>query len=619
MLLLPYSILAQCDNYQDENLSPKIANYNIHAELDRTTHAAHAKQIVTWKNTSPDPISELRFYMYMNGFMSKDSPYVKSLGDFAKNIDARSPSEFGYISVTKISRGDTDLTDRAKYIQPDNENKKDKTVLSLQLAEPIPAGESIELEMDFISKLPRTFVRAGYGKNDFNLFVHWFPQLGVYEQNIEGIWGWNCHQFLPKTEFYADFGNYDVTLVTDEDFIVGATGCRTSEQIKDGKKTSRFTAYDVIDFGWTAYPLYEVYTDVHEGTEIELLIPSEHCAMAPRYISTIKSTISFLEKNVGKYHYPKITLVDPPVHTLTSGFMEYPMMVTLASVYGTPRRFRGSESLAIHEFTHMYFMGMLANNEKEEAWLDEGFVTFYEDEILDHLHGEKRSFYDFGGIRTGNAQKSRQEYTTLKYPMHEIIAKPGWENKGYFKALVYGKMATSLRTFKGIIGEQSFTRIIKHYFEENKFTHPREADWLAAIDTMLSAQEKEQFDYKYFFNQALHTANIVDFEIVTVDNSKQSFTVKNKGEFNIPNEILVAYKNGKEQYLQWDGKGEKTFQGTGEILSVYVDPEHKVLLDLNYINNSYTTKPSAKSTVKHASYGAMVGEIFLNIVSFLLL
>ncbi len=619
------SVQGQCEGYTDDHLSPKIANYIIHADLDREHHIATCNQSVVWTNTSPNQITELRFYMYMNAFKNTKSTYLRGMNSiFGENITELSSELFGYIEISHMKvRDGADLTKSMDYIRPDDDNTEDYSVLSVALDTPLAAGKSITIDMDFEVKLPKTIVRSGYGKNGFHLFVHWFPQLGVYEQDRKGDWGWNCHQFMQKTEFYADFGNYDVTVVTDQDFVVGGSGCRVSETIDRGKKTTRFIAYDIIDFGWTAYPLFETYTDTWQDVDIEILIPSEHCAMAPRYMDIIKKALTYLDEHVGKYYYPKITIVDPPMHTLRSGFMEYPMMITCASVYGTPKQFRGSESLAIHEFTHMYFMGMLASNEKEEAWLDEGFVTFYEDEILDHYYGEQGSFFDFGGFRTGNAQKSRQEYTTLDQPDFGVIAVPGWENRGYYKALVYGKTATTLRTFKNIIGPVAFERLMKYYFDKNKFTHPREEDWLAAVDTcMRSISDELSFDALDYFHKALHTSKILDFELVSIENGAGTHQVhvRNNGGFDISTEVNITLENGDTQSIPWDGKGEKviTISNASLIKSAYIDQDHKVLLDLNYINNSITLAPKTNAPARYGGHGAAIGEVIYHIISFLL-
>ncbi len=247
---------------------------------------------------------------------------------------------------------------------------------------------------------------------------------------------------MPGTEFFSDFGDYNVEIYASDHLVIGGSGCKTfSGKVLGtiGEQLVRFQAHDLIDFGWVAYPEYETYTSTYGDTDIEILMVPEHCAFADRYLKAIEQSLEYLEKHVGKYPYPKITVVDPPTHTLNSGFMEYPMMITGATAYGIPRSVRSVESLVIHEFTHMYFMASLASNEKEEAWLDEGFVTYFEDRILDHYYGNQSSLFDVLGARSGNAQQSRNEYVSMENPNLGKIARPGWEFDGGFKSLIYAK------------------------------------------------------------------------------------------------------------------------------------------------------------------------------------
>lgn len=619
-------LAGQCNDYADQGLSPKTANYTILADLDRVTHTATCQQSVTWTNTSPDPVGELRFYMYMNAFKSRKSTFLYGLDDvFGRKLSDWKTHEYGAIDVTSIRLDSLDLTAAQVYIQPNDGNIHDETVLQLTLPTAVEPGASVTLAMDFVVKLPKTIARSGYSKNDFHLFVHWFPQVGVYEVGRDGEWGWNCHQFMQMTEFYADFGDYDVTLVTDEDFVIGGTGCRVSESTADGKKRSRFVARDVIDFGWTAYPLYEVYTDTWRDIDIELLIPAEHCMHVPRYLRTVKQALEYMDQHVGPYHYPKITLVDPPMHGLSSGFMEYPMLITCASVYGAPEQFRGIESLIIHEFVHMYYMATLANNEKEEAWLDEGFVTFYEDKILDHYYGPEGAFYDFGIWRTANIQKSRQEYSTQRDPSIDIIAQPGWQFQSNFKATVYSKTATALHTFENLIGPQPFEDLMKHYYARHAFTHPREADWLAAVDSIMTATADQQtLDHTSFWQQALHTVRTVDYAVVDVSTGGegvQYFTVDNLGDFDLPAEVKVTLANGEVVTLEpYQGTAplEYILQNKTPIALIEIDPDQKILLDLNLNNNSYEAQPDRKGPTTAANTASILSEAILHLLSFLL-
>ena len=601
-------VFTQCNTSYNQSQSLKIANYDIEVHLDHKGKNASCIQKLNWKNTSPDTLRELRFYMYMNAFKDLKSTYLKNNRKmFGQDLNNRTEKEWGYIEVTQaVDRNGNDLVQNQEYIQPNDGNALDETVLSIPLEMPLLPGEVIELDMNFDVKLPRTIVRSGYGPRDFFLFVHWFPQVCVYEPKVDGNWGWNSHQFMPGTEFFSDFGDYNVEIYASDHLVIGGSGCKTfSGKVLGtiGEQLVRFQAHDLIDFGWVAYPEYETYTSTYGDTDIEILMVPEHCAFADRYLKAIKQSLEYLEKHVGKYPYPKITVVDPPTHTLNSGFMEYPMMITGATAYGIPRSVRSVESLVIHEFTHMYFMASLASNEKEEAWLDEGFVTYFEDRILDHYYGNQSSLFDVLGARSGNAQQSRNEYVSMENPNLGKIARPGWEFDGGFKPLIYAKTATAFKTMERIIGIDIMDEIIKTYFERHKFTHPKEADLRKIIKEVLE-KNTSNFESDKYLDQVLHATSSINFKMVDINNSTKTIEAIREGNFEIGTEVLIMFKDGSSKTVNWKGSEKyfkHTFSSSKEVISAHIDPEQKIYLDLNLNNNSITLDSNKKPLYKYAA------------------
>ena len=601
-------VFTQCNTSYNQSQSLKIANYDIEVHLDHKGKNASCIQKLNWKNTSPDTLRELRFYMYMNAFKDLKSTYLKNTRKmFGQDLNNRTEKEWGHIEVTQaVDRNGNDLVQNQEYIQPNDGNVLDETVLSIPLEMPLLPGEVIELDMNFDVKLPRTIVRSGYGPRDFFLFVHWFPQVCVYEPKVDGNWGWNSHQFMPGTEFFSDFGDYNVEIYASDHLVIGGSGCKTfSGKVLGtiGEQLVRFQAYDLIDFGWVAYPEYETYTSTYGDTDIEILMVPEHCAFADRYLKAIEQSLEYLEKHVGKYPYPKITVVDPPTHTLNSGFMEYPMMITGATAYGIPRSVRSVESLVIHEFTHMYFMASLASNEKEEAWLDEGFVTYFEDRILDHYYGNQSSLFDVLGARSGNAQQSRNEYVSMENPNLGKIARPGWEFDGGFKSLIYAKTATAFKTMERIIGSDIMDEIIKTYFERHKFTHPKEADLRKIIKEVLE-KNASNFESDKYLDQVLHATSSINFKMVDINNSTKTIEAIREGNFEIGTEVLIMFKDGSSKTVYWKGSEKyfkHTFSSSKEVISAHIDPEQKIYLDLNLNNNSITLDPNKKPLYKYAA------------------
>lgn len=634
-LAIVSGLLGQCEAYSDDSLSIKVASYDIHVSLDNNEKTAHCTQNIRWINTSPDTVFELRFYMYMNAFKNTESSFIKrSNGNvFGQDIYNRKPEEWGYIEVNSIA--DTlgrDLSPDMEYIQPNFPDTLDESVLRIPLVNGVPPGEKAKFNMQFTVKMPLLMARSGYSLADYYLFVHWFPQLGVYEENEAGDWAWNCHQFVPGTEFYADFGNYKVTLDLPDHLTVGGTGCRINEKRENGRQVITYVAYDVIDFAWVVYARFEEYHSKYKNTEIRLLIPPEHCGHAERMLLAARQTLKYLDEHVGPYPYPRITVIDPPLHALRSGLMEYPMLITCGSFYSFPKQVRSLESLVVHELTHMYFMAIIATNEKEEAWMDEGFVTYFEDEIMDHYYGDQESLFNVFGFKSGNKENSRIEYTSMENPRHGIIGRPGWEFNGYYKELIYAKTATTFQTLKGMIGDTLMDRLMQAYFEKYKFTHPRGREFIDFASAFVDQRSRiiSGEDIQSLFNQAIYSNRVCDYRVNDIRNMavrpprgyftsshgntfsesedavryKTEIVLERLGDFVLPVEVKITLENGKELWKSWDGKEQFhtiTLEESAPTQSVYIDPEHKIYLDVDFHNNSKTHRAERKPSTKYAS------------------
>jgi hypothetical protein len=649
----PIHASAQCNAVNQQPLSARGSNYEINVTLDHATKTIIAEQTIRFTNQSPQAIKSLQFYMYLNAFKNTESSFLKGVDQiFGRDYTKRSQDEWGWIHIEQISKDEgADLSAGLKYIQKDDGNTSDQSVLELSLDQAIEPGQTAVFQLKWKAKMPKTIARAGYSK-DFYLFCHWFPQLGVYEQNKAGQWHWNCHQFFRTTEFYADFGVYDVYITTDSKFVLGASGCMVSEKKNsNGTTTRHYHAEDVIDFAWSVYPRFQTVEERWKDVQIKLLIAPEHMALAPRYMYALKFAFDYLDKHVGAYPYPSITVVDPPFHGLRSGLMEYPQLITVGTFYGMPKGVRITESLVVHEFVHQYFMAVLASNEKEEAWLDEGFVTYFEDRIIDAAFGEKKALVDVFGYKFGNRELSRLEYTTMQNPREGIVARPGWAfNDNNFKALIYSKTATTLRTVETLVGVQNMDQVLRAYFEKWKFKHPRGSDFEAILKEQLLislADSNTVAQVCKLFETGIYKAEVLDYAVTRLSNQTTppmqgvfgtdpsrfshalgtdtvlihaSVEVQRKGDWIFPVEVLVTFSNGSTQLLRWDGvDGAKTFDfyGKAEIVSATVDPQHKIGLDIDFNNNSITNAPTNVPRYKYLAKAMFWVQTLFQSLSFL--
>ncbi|MCP5064665.1 MAG: M1 family metallopeptidase [Ignavibacteriae bacterium] len=639
LIVFSYNIFAQNPLFKIP-LSERIANYDISVTLDTIENKLTGKEILHWKNTSTEIITELRFHLYLNAFQNNRSTFMIESGGKHRGF-GKKENIWGWtkISSMKILDGE-DLTDNIEFIQPDDKNSYDQTVISVPLGKPLNPNEEIKLEINFISKLPNIFARTGFAK-DYYFVGQWFPKIGVYEsaEKLNADKGrWNCHQFHLNSEFYADFGVYNVDITLPEKFIVGATGLLEYEKKnEDGTKFLRFHAEDVIDFAWTAYPRFLSKEKKWEHVNVKVLLPPEHFMHADRYLNSAIASLEYLDKNVGKYSYPNLTIVDPPFRAMGSGGMEYPTLITVMSLWNLPTGIKLIEIVTVHEFAHNYFMGMLASNEFEEPWLDEGFTQYFETKIMDATYGNKQSFLNIWGYQIGDFEMTRAGYVGMKNPSISSNSPYSWQfPRGAYGRLTYNKTATWLTTLERMLGNDTMTEVIKTYFTRWSFKHPNGENFIEIVNEIVAKNHGLKFgeNLDWFFNQVVYGSGVCDYKISTIRNvqanraegffndsliiaSKNANEVEKKeqqynseviihrvGDVKLPVEVLIHFKNGDEILEYWSGQERtKTFYYNEDhkIEWAKLDPKNKITLDVNISNNSYTLTPEKTVVDKYTA------------------
>ena len=593
-------------------LSPRIANYSINVTFDPANKMLKGRERITWHNPSAVSINELRFHLYLNAFRGSNSTYAReSAGSPRGSIDSGGESGWIEIDSIKTSNG-VDLRGGLEYIHPDDANTEDRTVARVPLAKPNAPRGTIVLDLVFRSKLPRVESRTGYW-GDFIMAAQWFPKLGVFEvpgQRFAVSPGWNCHQFHAQTEFYADFGVYDVAIALPSTYVVGATGMlRREDNHGDGTKTVVYHAEDIHDFAWTASPRFIVLTDSWHGVALRLLIQPSHLAQGDRYLSSLKEAMKFFENHVGRYPYPMFTLVDPPYGGGGAGGMEHPTLVTLGTMQGIGEWLRVPEVVTIHEFGHNYWYGMVANNEFEEGWMDEGIDQYYEMRIMDSLYGPSTSMLSLGGIRVGDSGLDRLSYTGMKNPSIAPITTPTWQlpSEGGL-SLIYFKTGAVLNTLEGLLGRPVMDSIMKVYFQRWKFRHPCARDFVEVFNELAPTLTNNRVgtDLNWFFNQTLYGTGICDYELTSLSSTEHrgadsttttyqtTVLVSRLGDVELPETIEVTFADGTSVREHWDGVSrytKYTYNRPSVAVKAVVDPDQRIALDVNMLNNSRALSP----------------------------
>jgi hypothetical protein len=589
--------------------------------LDTAHRTLDGTVTLLWRNISSDPVRELHFHLYLNAFRNDQSTFRLEAENVLPHVlfdqDTRGSIDF---TGFRIGEG-PDLLHRLEFIRPDDGNPHDSTLCAIHLEEPIRPGTEASVRFTFTASLPALRVRTGHA-GDFFMAGQWFPKIAVHEgMRRDGTIrrGWSGHQFHALGEFYANFGVYDVSITLPDGFVVGATGVERSRRSNaDGTQTVLYRAEDVHDFGWAASPHLLEIRERWRHVELRLLLPPHRRHLAQRHLDAAIATLAYMDKHIGRYPYPGLTIVDPPHGAEGAGGMEYPTLVTGESFAWMPGAIRLPESVTVHEVIHQYWQGMVANNETEEAWLDEGLTTYYEDRVMDETYGSGCSVVDLPGFRVGSRAWSRTRYTGMRNPSVAPINTRPWEfRKGGYWAITYSKTAAVLVTLERLAGRDVFDAAMQAYFERWRFRHPRGHDFRSVLLGVIPRfrPDLSQDFLRSFFEQLLDGTGVCDYAVTVLDVRRSSTgdaenrrgaesgsvyisraVLRRLGDVRLPVDVLVRFSDGSEERSGWDGQSdmkEILFIRQHPVRDVVIDPEGKLCVDINVVNNSRTVTPPA--------------------------
>jgi len=588
-------------------LAEPVASYTIEARLDLPRKILVGHETVTWRNATAHPTAELYWHLYLNAFRHAGSTYFKERRDAGLR---RLPGSWGSIDVDSMflllpDGAKVDLTPSLKLVAPDDGNAEDGTVARVALPAPVPPGGELQVRARFTSRLPASFDRTGFVGEE--LFVaQWFPKLGVLEDT-----GWNCHQAHAWSEYYADFGRYDVSLRLPAHLRVGATGALNSvTDHRDGTVTYRFEQEDVHDFAWAASPDFEVHQDrfEHPGlppVDLNLLLQPEHVAQAERYLVAVKHALRFFGEWYGPYPYPSLTVVDPVRGSGVDG-MEYPALVAAGTDWLAPAGGAEPEATVLHELAHQFWYGLVANDEVEHAWLDEGFATYASARLMDLAYGERRLTKSYFGVRLAirRSEAGALEEAIADYRRSarlDIMDRPAWlyPSARAYQVNAYDKPALMLETLHRHFGDDVWGRVMRTYHQRWRFRHPKPRDFIAAVG------ETSGQDLMPFFDRVIWGTDLLDYGVGEVESRpidegsnrryRSQVTVRRLGEVRFPVEVRVRFAGGAELTESWDGESpwrRFSFVTDSPVERVLVDPERKLMLDVTRSNNSWVAHPS---------------------------
>ena len=496
LLLAPVTLPAQTTSIATNSpngkpLSTRVVAYTIDAHLDTTKKSLDATETITYKNLTGQPLSTFPFHLYLNAFrpessFTSETHFEGGIRDSEKDDDYPNEKR-GSITITHIDADSFgDLTPTLHFTAPDDGNPQDHTVAEISLPHPLAPNDSITFHLTFHDQFPLSVARNGY-KRDFIMGGQWYPKPGVFWHGA-----WNCHQYHATTEFFSDFATFNVRLTLPRNYTVGASGVPTAESTNpDHTKTLSFYGEDIHDFAFAASPHFTVTDGVFLSSlgpvKIHVLALAAHPQAGPRYLRIMQQSLAQFDHRYGPYPYKILTVIDPEPGSEMGG-MEYPTLFTGDTSWYEPSHV--TELTAEHEFGHQYWYGMVATNEFEDAWLDEGINSYTEVKVLAAILGPHTSVFDRPYANASDRDAQRLQY--LAAPDYDPVTRHAFRFRDSvsYGGVTYGKTATLLATLEGIIGTDTMDEAMRTYFLRYRFTHPTTEDFLRTIEEVAIARGK---------------------------------------------------------------------------------------------------------------------------------
>ncbi|MES3025083.1 MAG: M1 family metallopeptidase [Pseudomonadota bacterium] len=661
----------------EATLSDRVVDYQIAATLDPVKHSIEGKQKLRWRNRSAVAVSSVYVHLYMNAFESAGSTFFTEKrrgGGFRSNVETNK-GEWGHIELRSVTQAGAKVT--RTFVHPDNGPATDHTVVRFDLPAPVAPGATTTLDIDFHTQLPRVVARTGYF-GSFHLVGQWFPKIGVLE--LPGERGataprWNVHEFHLNSEFYADFGNFDVRLTVPKDYRVGATGELQGAPVEHGGMlTHHYVQGDVHDFAWTADkryapPLESSWTGPGSPqVRLSVLYPPEYAASAAPAMKAARDSLAYFSKTLGPYPYKTLTVVIPPFNADEAGGMEYPTFITASGYDKVPARSAAATELdfvTIHEFGHGYFYGLLASNEFEEPMLDEGLNEFWNHRMLlergTPLHIIPSPFAD-AGI---NPAVKGFDFERLATPREEPADPLGQNAYERLQGVgpVYSRTAVVMRDLEARIGKQAIERAFKAYYQRWKFRHPSVADLRESlaeasgqravveqlfaqqvyqvakvddrIDRFSSAEELPQpGTFEAGGKRVEHDAAAVEKRIDAARAQwaranprakagtgpfpfRTSVTLRRRGA-SVPQTLLVKFADGSTETASWnnDEKWQRfSWIKPVKAVSAELDPQRRHYLDTSKLDDSRTLKADPAASRRWSADFAAFVQILLALIA----
>ncbi len=481
-------------------------NYTIDVSLNDKEHTLSGFEKIEYTNNSPDTLKFIWFHLWPNAYKNDKTAFTdQMLENGSTKFYFSGKEDKGYINRLdfKVNNVTAQTEDHPQHID----------IVKIILPNPLPPGQKINIATPFHVKLPYNFSRGGHDGQSYQA-TQWYPKPAVYDSK-----GWHPMPYLDQGEFYSEFGSFDVSITVPQNYVVAATGELQNNEEKEWLKTRASYSWEPIkgkekNTGGqlkTTYQLFpesskEIKTLQYKQTNIHdfawfadkrFIVNFDTCRLAsgkvidvftfytPKYKDNWKNSVSYSKDGVrhysslvGEYPYNIVQAVQGPESF--GGGMEYPT-ITVISPGGDAKSL---DNTITHEIGHNWFYGILASNERQHPWMDEGINSFYDDKYKEAKYG-KQAQLERILFETKAVTKTDQpiELSSEKY------------SKANYGLVAYYKAAEWLRYLEAELGTEVFNKAMQEYYRRWQFKHPQPEDFKKVMEESSGKNLDSVFSY----------------------------------------------------------------------------------------------------------------------------
>ncbi len=545
-LILIFTLLNLNISFAQNTYWQQQADYKMTVNFDVSNYNYSGKQEIVYSNNSSDTLRKVYYHLYPNAFQpnSEMDARLQAIKDpdgrmvTKTKVDGKevkesriknlNPDEIGFLKITNFKQNGAVA-----------KTKELGTILEVTLPKPILPNSKTTLTLDFNGQVPIQIRRSGRNNAEgIELSMsQWYPKLAEFDFE-----GWHADPYIAR-EFHGVWGNFDVKITIDKNYILGGTGyLQNGNEIgynyQDSGKTVKipsqtkmltwhFIAPNVHDFTWAADKNY-IHDKIKGPNNVDLhFLYKNNPAIIENWkkLQPITSNVlDFYNKTVGQYPYKQYSVIQGG-----DGGMEY-AMCTLIVGNGD---LDGLIGVMTHEFGHSWFQHILASNESKYGWMDEGFTSFIEDLAMNDMADKKTE------NPHENAYKGYFAMANSGKEQPQTTHSDRYDENRVYSITSYSKGAVFLAQLGYLIGKDNVLKTLKKYYKDFKFKHPTPNDIKRTAERISGA------NLDWYLTDWTKTTNTIDYAIKSVIENK--VVLERLGRMPMPIDVLVDYQDGSKE------------------------------------------------------------------------